>query len=291
MCRRIIDTSVSFSDLLTSSRSSSRALSLIIMHSKPSMLSRPTVALIDADNTLWDTDAVFRTAQLRLLSLVESNLGKRFAAENRLDFVRAYDQALALAHHLHLRYPPQLLVRALEAGLAHQPADRVARDLVAGRMSIGGRLSDEAVQALATSFLEALNDPPPLLPTVREAVVVARLAGFTLYVMTEGRVARQKKLLDLYELTNFFEDVWELTKTEEQFGRLMTRFSGSRVIVVGDQPDRDIFPSKAAGCVSVFVPSRFTPSWNATASPLSADYVASDLLGAITWCVETHADQ
>ena len=247
----------------------------------------PTVALIDADNTLWDTDAVFRAAQLTMLSLVESKLRRRCSAEDRLKFVREFDQELALAHHLHLRYPPQLLVRALEAGLEGEPADLAAHNAIAGRQSKTARLSEDEVQSIVATFVDALNVPPSLLPTVKEALSAAQHAGFTLYVMTEGRIDRQKRLVDLHGLQAAFEGVWELTKTKEQFSRLLTRFPESRVVVVGDQPDRDIVPSKAAGCVTVFVPSRFTPSWNEKGEQGSADFVAADLLQAISWCIST----
>ena len=78
------------------------------------MTHRELVIVTDADNTLWDTDAVFRDAQLLLLSRVESAVGAPCPEADRLLFVRRYDQALAQNHHLHLRYPPQLLVRSVE---------------------------------------------------------------------------------------------------------------------------------------------------------------------------------
>lgn len=77
------------------------------------------------------------------------------------------------------------------------------------------------------------------------------------------------------------------TKTNEQFERLPARFPGRRVVIVGDQPDRDIIPAKAAGCVTVFVPSRCTRSWNKKAEQGSTDFVATDLLQAISWCIRT----
>jgi putative hydrolase of the HAD superfamily len=253
------------------------------------MLTTPTVALIDADNTLWDTDAVFRKAQLALLSLVESVTHRRSPTSDRLQFVRDYDQALALAHHLHLRYPPQLLVRALEVGLDGVPADIAARDAIAGRLARTEFLADETVQSIVATFIDVLSDTPPLLPSVQEAISAALAAGFTLYVMTEGRIERQRKLMELHGLVGAFEGVWELTKTREQFARLLVRFPQSRVVVIGDQLDRDIVPSKAAGCVTVFVPSRFTPSWNEKGPQESADFVAPDLLEAMTWCITTAA--
>ena len=71
------------------------------------------VLLADADNTLWDTDSVFAEAQLVLLDETERVTRTRCATDDRLAFVRAYDQALASRHHLHLKYPPQMLVAAL----------------------------------------------------------------------------------------------------------------------------------------------------------------------------------
>src|SRR5438874_137351 len=70
------------------------------------------VILADADNTLWDTDAVFAEAQIKLLSVVEQLTGLSCRNSQRLRYVRSYDQALASRHHLHLRYPPQMLVTA-----------------------------------------------------------------------------------------------------------------------------------------------------------------------------------
>lgn len=247
----------------------------------------PTVALIDADNTLWDTDAVFSSAQLTLLSLVEAGLNRLSNAGDRLRFIRNYDQALALKHHLHLRYPPQMLVRALEAGLDGIPPDRAADNAIGGKRSGEAYLSEEAVQSIVAAFVDALSKVPPLLPNVREGLTAAQQAGFSLYVMTEGKIERQKKLLDVHALQNAFEGVWELTKSKEQFDRLLARFPGRRVIVVGDQADRDIIPAKLAGCTTVFVPSKFTPSWNEKGEQGSADFVAADLLQGISWCIST----
>lgn len=244
-----------------------------------------TVALIDADNTLWDTDTVFRAAQLSLLAHVESQVGRTCPTTDRLAFVRTYDQALAQAHHLHLRYPPQLLVRALEAGFEEVPAETAAEGAIAGRLWRSQQVSGDALEAIVTEFIGALGKLPSLLPKVYEALTFAHGAGLTLYVITEGRVERQRKLVELHDLQGFFAGVWELTKNEQQFARLMTRFSGEQVIVVGDQYDRDIVPAKAAGCLTVFVPSNFVPSWNKSATHQEADLVATDLFQAMTWCI------
>jgi putative hydrolase of the HAD superfamily len=71
------------------------------------------VLFVDADNTLWDTDGIFATAQLNLLTAVETAIGFPIFVANRLAFVRQIDQALAELHHRGLRYPPRLLAAAV----------------------------------------------------------------------------------------------------------------------------------------------------------------------------------
>ena len=54
----------------------------------------------DADNTLWDTDAVFREAQLGLLNDVENLSERSLSRSDRLEFLREYDQAIAFFQKL-----------------------------------------------------------------------------------------------------------------------------------------------------------------------------------------------
>lgn len=241
------------------------------------------VVLADADNTLWDTDAVFRNAQLLLLDRIEAALGRTCSGVTRLEFVRAYDQALAQAHHLHLRYPPQLLVRAIEAGLSGVSEHVAAQKAIAGDPAATNvALDDARVNSIVAEYLLSLTQVPALLPRVAEGVRVASEAGLELYVMTEGRIEKQRRFLEVHGLQPFFKGVWEMTKERSQFDRVRTRFKDRRVMIIGDQPDRDILPAKAAGCTGILVPSRFKPSWHATGEP---DYVAKDFLEAVHWCL------
>jgi putative hydrolase of the HAD superfamily len=241
------------------------------------------VVVADADNTLWDTDAVFQNAQLLLLVRVESAVGRTCTEVDRLAFIRRYDQALAQAHHLHLRYPPQLLVRATEAGLAGISEHVAAENVIARDPATGSGLLDHArIDSIVSAYLLALAQIPDLLPGVSEGLCLARDAGMELYVMTEGRIEKQRHFLEVHRLQQFFDGVWEMTKEHAQFARVRTRFKDRRVMVIGDQPDRDTVPAKAAGCTGILVPSRFKPSWHATGEP---DYVAKDFLDAVHWCL------
>lgn len=48
------------------------------------------VVFIDADNTLWDTNGVYAEAQLALLAAVESTVGQRVLARDRLGWLSFY---------------------------------------------------------------------------------------------------------------------------------------------------------------------------------------------------------
>lgn len=243
------------------------------------------IVLADADNTLWDTDAIFASAQVSLLTSVENATGKCFSGNDRLSFVREYDQAIAARHHLHFRYPRGMLARALRAGLECIPPSKAADDIVRGR-SLGVELPFEVLDSLVVEFDHALRAEPILLPGVREGLEDAKEKGLATYVLTEGHVRRQNELVDHLALRELVNGVLEVTKNERQFIRLKTRFSPASIYVIGDQIDRDIAPALAAGCAAILVPSRFRPrskDGNYAANP---SHIASDFAHAISWVVE-----
>ncbi|PVX97683.1 HAD family hydrolase [Paraburkholderia unamae] len=242
------------------------------------------VVLCDADNTLWDTDSVFATAQRTLLDVLETRLDRLSDLSDRIEYVRRYDQALASRHHLHLRYPPVMLVIALAEGLTGRAPDEAATLVIAGHRSAHISLSE--AQKLAADFLGLLSTLPELLPTVKDGLKLAREEGIPLYVVTEGRIDKQKQIITHHKLTHYIEAIFEITKTQSQFERLRQRFHPAQTVMVGDQPDRDIEPAKRAGCETVLVPSRFLPSWNRVGGAREASYKARDFGDAIRWVAQ-----
>ncbi|WP_338638367.1 HAD family hydrolase [Burkholderia pyrrocinia] len=247
------------------------------------MISR--VVLCDADNTLWDTDSVFAEAQDILLNRVEAIVGVKTSARWRVEFVRQYDQALAEKHHLHFRYPPIMLVFALTDGLLGTSPDAAAAAAMIGNR--GTRIiSIQHAEKLVAEYLAALDQTPILLPSVKEGLLCAIAAKLNIYVLTEGRIERQREIIRWHGIESAFDGVLEITKTTSQFQRLRERFASASVTVIGDQPDRDISPALSAGCSAVLVPSRFRPRWHTSSSWKGATYVASDFSDAITWLTE-----
>jgi len=248
-------------------------------------MSKESIVLADADNTLWDTDDVFSCAQLKLLSSVESATGKSFVGNNRLEFVREYDQAIASRHHLHLRYPPPMLIRALVIGLSSIPADEAAETVIRGR-ELPYQINSSEIDSIASEFVISLSKKPELLPGVREGLELAHDQGLVTYVVTEGHVDKQRKLIEFHGLDKLVRGVSEVTKTESQFSRLKKRFSPANIYVVGDQEDRDIIPAKKVGCITILIPSRFRPKWQERNKGVTAHYVAKNYLEATSWIVE-----
>jgi putative hydrolase of the HAD superfamily len=242
------------------------------------------IVLTDADNTLWDTDSVFSSAQLGLLASVETMTSNRYPGDDRLEFVRRYDQALAAIHHAHLKYPPTLLVRALEMALGGaEPATAAAVVCRGGHASM---LEQSAIDLAVEAYFSLLGSLPDLLPTVREGLELLRDAGIRPYVLTEGKIEKQKKILLHYSLNDLVSGIFEVAKDRAQFERLRLRFSPAEVVTIGDQIDRDIIPAKAAGCTTVLVPGRFRPYWHQEDQATEASLVASTFAEGVQWILQ-----
>lgn len=247
------------------------------------------VILVDADNTLWDTDGIFANAQLVLLAEIEALSGIKCVEQDRLAYVRRHDQALAALHHLHLKYPIQMLAASLFAGLNGQTAEDAATALINGRptgVSFGATFETQAT----SHYAAALGQIPALLPTVVEGLQAASDRNISMFVLTEGRVEKQRSTIEAHQLGGYFSGVWEVKKDREQFERMCRRFDGASVVVIGDQPDRDIVPAKQAGCTAVLVPSRFRPSWRTEADEQVADFVAENFSIAMRWSIDAMDD-
>lgn len=217
--------------------------------------------LVDADNTLWDTDSLFAEAQLQLLESVEDAIGKRAKREDRLDFVREVDQAIAQSHHLGLKYPPRLLSIALAhslLGLTPEQAAETAWVEVKGMHSVSG----VAIDHITEEYSYSISRVPKLRPGVRKGLSALKDLGAKIIVLTEGPKRRVVANLKAHELLNEVARVIEATKTVDLFRRLLKLATeGQPVIMIGDQLSRDILPAATAGLRTIYIPAAFKPRW------------------------------
>ncbi|KQY25913.1 HAD family hydrolase [Rhizobium sp. Root483D2] len=232
------------------------------------------LVLVDADNTLWDTDGVFARAQLALVLAVQNTVGRQIPAESCLDYVRSFDQALAERHHLGLRYPPRLLIQAIALALQglsqHEAVRRAWSD---GSQS---RLASETVSQIERTFFDMIASQPDLLPGVLAGLRDLAVTGTTTVVLTEGSRKRVMRTIEHHDLNGYIDRVFEAPKTARMFERVrgLAR-NGQTIYMIGDQLTRDIRPANEAGLKTIYVPSAFQPKWELPAGNVATFQAAT----------------
>ena len=212
----------------------------------------------DSDNTLWDTDRVYADAQRWLVDAVSSEMQVEDVETDSLEFLRKYDQAIAIEHHAGLRYPPRLLVRALTLGLSGIDPTKAARMVWAGSPGLVGQ---DKVNALETTFLSHLEDKPVIRPGVNEGLELLARLSLKPIVVTEGPKSRCEDYLQNFGLTEFVSGVHEAKKTVDLYKRLLRLSKADQAFMIGDQLDRDIWPAEEAGISGILFPGGFRPEW------------------------------
>ena len=220
----------------------------------------------DADNTLWDTNAVFIAAQLAMLSDLESITGRQTpASEDRgLTFLRGVDQRIAAVHPEHLRYPPVLLARGLTLALEGANADQAAMQA----LHCGG-IVDLQTQRVVERFVDHLRRVPSLRDSVIKGLEAAAMAAVPVTVVSEERLERCHHLIAAHGLGHLIGEVLSIRKTVDAFHDLKTLSGVARPLMVGDQIDRDIKPPRQAGFETFLFASAFVPYWNADAHSIA----------------------
>lgn len=210
------------------------------------------ILLTDADNTLWDTNAVYANAQLSLLDAIESILGVQLVVSDRLSFIRNADQRIAKSHEAGLAYPPRLLIRSLAS--FHTVTER------------------DILQLEEIFLLQLRTSVPALRPGVHSGLEQLSRAGVELAVVTESSEERTKRTLLGHGLSHLFKDIFSGKKTLGMFSAL--RQLPGADFFVGDQIDVDINLARQAGFRTIFFPGDFVPEWNVGRN-VEADFLVS----------------
>lgn len=176
-----------------------------------------------------------------------------------------------------------MLARALALGADGVDPETAARTNVAGR--VPSQLAKDVLAGIVAEYLASLQALPALLPAVVEGLTAAQDAGIAVWILTEGPADRQRDRARRLGIDHLVLGVSETQKNTDQFARQRRRFLPADLYVVGDQPDRDIAPAQAAGCLGVLIPSRFRPIWMAERSWGEADCVADDFAAGIQWII------
>ena len=225
----------------------------------------------DADNTLWDTNAIFIDAQLSMLTEIEEVTGLRMpdAEDHGLALLRQIDQRIAASHPGRLRYPSMLLAAGLVRALKGENPNDAAVHAFHESSQRDPRLND-----VVERFVERLKGIPVLRAGVLKGLEAANAVSVPVTVVTEEKLKRCQHLISVHNLTFFVQDVLSVEKTPEMFRKLREICGESRVLMGLDQLDRDIQTSRQAGFETFFYPSEFVPYWDAF-TPTKAHHTIS----------------
>ncbi|MGW9946522.1 putative hydrolase of the HAD superfamily [Rhizobium leguminosarum] len=246
------------------------------------------LVLIDADNTLWDTDGVFAEAQLGLLDAVEHAANLAGPKADRLEFVREFDQELAQRHHLGLRYPTRLLIDALTLGLRGVGSQEAVRRAWSNGADSG--LDRALVAKMESDFFANIAKQPKLLVGVVKGLRDLASIGATSVVFTEGSRKRVMRTIESHQLSGFVDRVFEAPKTVRMFERVKKLATVNQSIyVIGDQLTRDIRPANEAGVKTIYIPGGFQPKWEFEAGTLPT-FQAPSFDAAVTFLLHSEDD-
>lgn len=226
----------------------------------------------DADNTLWDTNAVYAQAQLSMLRAMERAIGKLapLDEDGGLAFLRQLDQGIAAFHPDRLRYPPMLLVHALELALRGEPPEDAIAHAKASSVQTSGKYA-----GMIDRYVGCLSQTPRLRVRVREGLSAIAAAHVPITVVSEERLDRCERLLSLHSLRSLVTNVISISKTPDAFRQLKRQASADRAVMVGDQLDRDIRAAAAAGFETFYFPGGFQPRWIGELEPIRTRQISA----------------
>lgn len=231
------------------------------------------VLVFDADNTLWDTNDVFRRAQLDLLGVLAKE-GLMADSESQLDTLRELDREL-ISRLGSFEYEFRLLSAAVTHFYYHEltPEEAVRRAVSSMSGGDDGRLSrliDDSYHA----YEEALRRIPRLYPDTEEVLSLVQKSRseknlIVTVIFSDGKPSRLERILRAHGIRGrgLFDEIVIGRKSKEAFEK--TKELGARhlpnygadkellFVMTGDSLKRDIKFGNQTGYVTVYKPANF----------------------------------
>jgi phosphoglycolate phosphatase-like HAD superfamily hydrolase len=220
--------------------------------------------IFDGDNTLWDTNEVFESAQKRMLKVLQA---RGFPAEPDRDFtlLRRLDDRLIFHFGTH-RYGARYLGYALIRYFRDQ-GDDISASL------IGFETEAEDIKSLVSELEEQFHrdvvEIPRLFPRTLEDLDAIRRKGHNCLVLySDASRTRLHAICSHYRMSDYFDLIENGDKSEEDWGRvwkvgrrqMVERFSEAvqyKTYVIGDLLKYDIVPGNRLGAVTIYKPGGY----------------------------------
>ena len=105
----------------------------------------------------------------------------------------------------------------------------------------------------------------------QEGLADLRRSAVPVTVLTEASLGRCAALIEAHGLSRFISGIRSVRKDAGAYRALREHADEVRLVMVGDQLDRDVNAAKRAGFLTIFFPGGFVPSWNGCSS-VTADH-------------------
>lgn len=196
------------------------------------------VLIFDADDTLWENNALFERVIEDFLSWLDH-------PELTRDEVRAVLDDIESANAQTHGYGAKMLLRSLHdcfAKLGRRPADATDAATID---TLGHALIDRTVELIpgVVDTLEQLSDRHDLL------------------LLTKGDLVEQQLKLEVSQLARYFLHIHIVTeKNVDTYRGLIAEheLNPDRTWMIGNSPKSDISPAVACGMNAVFIPNEHT---------------------------------
>lgn len=228
--------------------------------------------IFDADNTLWDTNAVFLGAQVAMLRPIVDHVSSLYP-EAEVPTLRRVDRLL-FQRLGKFEYDFRLLAVALvHHYLKECPIEDAACRAIEG--SCSGFTAEELtlVDQAHGDYVSALQEIPPLLPDTRQVLSLLHEArchgvGLALTLFSEGDPDRLGRILAAHDLAGdiLFQATHIGPKSPESFELFrevgqsfldLTDRAHSMTLVVGDSLRREIQCGNRIGATTIYIPAEF----------------------------------
>lgn len=240
------------------------------------------VFMLDGDNTLWDTNAVFTKAQFAALRETKSD--QSFKLRDGFEILRQLDDKL-VTHYRRHEYDFRALFLALLLFLDGHTINRSLRE--ATRMVRSGVPSqlETKVERCNKAFRRELRKVPPLSHGAKRTLRTLKSMHSVVFLFSEGNLTRVSRMVRTLSLERYFDRIFVGKKTcnlykgakKRALGKLMSRRSCTKVVVVGDLLDPDIRIGNRIGAITVLRLGGYKPNQNPRDKMEKPDYVISEI--------------
>lgn len=207
---------------------------------------RLTTVGVDADDTLWHNETVFRLTQDRLAGLLAP-----------------YAEPSDLTAHL-------AEVEARNLQFYGYGVKAFTLSMIETALAFAGDGSGAVIREILAAGREMLTHPIETLPGV-EATLVGLAERYRLIVITKGDLLDQERKLAASGLGELFTAVEIVSeKTAETYARVFSRHGTgpAQAAMVGNSLRSDVLPALAAGAFAAHIPYALTWAHEAGSAPV-----------------------